>query len=405
MRRIASVSPVLLLMLLSCSGKKPVDQDDEAKSAPKQVEKPSDEASVQLDAAAQQRAGIRTEVLTARSIVPETIAYGHLEEDPATTFVLRAPIAGILRAADGHAWPRIGEHVEAASLVGAIEPRFTPSERIGLNTQLTAARSELTSATASVNAARAAYERARLLNADSKNVADRIVQDSEAHLRSEEARAKSAGETVQVLEASLATTGVAPVRSLNAERAGDVVEVLAQPGEAIEPGSPILRLARLDLLLARVDVPIGDRILPAATQARIVPAGYEEQSPLRAERVAVSGAVDPHAQGIPLLFRVSGTRFGLRPGLAVTAYLPSAGAVRSGFIIPQAAVARMGGKAYVYVETAPTKFERRVISLDQPTGEGYVAASDFKGGERIVTVGAQSLLSEEFKSQMTTDEQ
>jgi hypothetical protein len=74
-------------------------------------------------------------------------------------------------------------------------------------------------------------------------------------------------------------------------------------------------------------------------------------------------------------------------------------------MIPQAAVVRMGGKAYVYVETGPTKFERRLVSLDEPTGEGYVSTSGFNAGDRIVTVGAQSLLSEEFKSQMRTDEQ
>ncbi|MGH9663448.1 MAG: efflux RND transporter periplasmic adaptor subunit, partial [Bryobacteraceae bacterium] len=391
--------------LLGC-GKKEQDEGEDAKKAVKQTEKTwAKEGLVQLDGAAQKRAGILTEGLAARRITPEIVAYGHLEEDPSTTFVLRAPVAGTLEGTTGHAWPRIGEHLETGAVIGTIEPRFTPSERIGMNTQLTAARSDLASATASVPAAQAAYERARKLNADNKNVADRIVQEAEAQLRTEQARAKSASETVQALEGSLGSAGVAASRPLKADRAGDVVEILAQPGEVIEPGSPILRLTRLDLLLARVDVPVGDRVAPNLLRARIVPAGYEDQPPFNAERIAVSGAVDPRAQGIPLLFRVSGTRFGLRPGLAVTAYLPAATSAGSGLIIRQASIVRMGGRSYVYVQVGPTKFERRPVSLDQLTTGGYAVGSGFTAGDRVVMVGAQSLLSEEFKSQMTTDEQ
>jgi multidrug efflux system membrane fusion protein len=88
----------------------------------------------------------------------------------------------------------------------------------------------------------------------------------------------------------------------------------------------------------------------------------------------------------------------------VTAYLPTAALGRSGIVIPQAAVVRTGGKAYVYLQTGPSKFERRQVSLDQPTAEGYIVTSAFAVGDRIVTIGAQSVLSEEFKSQLKEDE-
>jgi RND family efflux transporter MFP subunit len=405
MRRMLTAWPVLLLVFGGCGGNKGLDKDEAAKPATTQVEKASaDQSLVELDAAAQQRAGIRTQILAMKNVAPEIVAYGRLEEDTAGSFALRAPISGTLRVATGRAWPRIGEHLELGRIVGLIEPRFTPTERVGFNTQLTAARSELSGSTASISAARAAYERARLLNADNKNVADRVVQETEAHLRSEEARAKSAAATVEVLEASLTSAGVSAPRTLSTERDGDVAEVLAQPGESVEPGVPILRIARLDILLARIDVPVGDPVAPNLVNARIVPAGHEEQPPLNAERVAVSAAIDPRAQGVSLLFRLLGTRFGLRPGLAVTAYLPTAAVGRSGIVIPQAAVVRTGGKAYVYLQTGSSKFERRQVPLDQPTTEGYIVTSGFAAGDYIVTTGAQSLLSEEFKSQLKEDE-
>lgn len=406
MSRILIAWPVMFLVLAGCGGSKGPDKDDAVKPAAKQTAKKAsaDQASVELDAAAQQRAGIRTQVLAMKSVAPEIVAYGRLEEDPAGSFALRAPISGTLRVATGRVWPRIGEHVNAGRIVGMIEPRFTPGERIGFNTQLTVARSELSASTASVSAARAAFERARLLNADNKNVADRVVQEAEAHLRSEEARAKSAVETVQALDASLTSAGASAARTLTTDRYGDVVEILAQPGESVEPGTSILRIARLDTLLARIDVPVGDPVAPNFVRARIAPTGQEEQTPLNAERVAVSAAIDPRAQGVSLLFRLVGTRFGLRPGLAVTAYLPTSAGGRPGIVIPQAAVVRTGGKAYVYVQTGPSKFERREVAVDQPTTEGYIVTSGFAAGDRVVITGVQSVLSEEFKSQLKEDE-
>ena len=40
---------------------------------------------------------MKTEPLTAATRQPETVAYGVLQEDPAQTFTLRAPVAGVLR--------------------------------------------------------------------------------------------------------------------------------------------------------------------------------------------------------------------------------------------------------------------------------------------------------------------
>ena len=51
-------------------------------------------------------------------------------------------------------------------------PRFTLSDR------LATARAEVESSTAALAAARAALDRARTLNADDKNVSDRVMQEA-----------------------------------------------------------------------------------------------------------------------------------------------------------------------------------------------------------------------------------
>src|SRR6516225_12195011 len=55
------------------------------------------EITVRFDRETQRRMDIRTEPLAAVTKRKEIAAYGHLEEDPARSFVLRSPSAGTIR--------------------------------------------------------------------------------------------------------------------------------------------------------------------------------------------------------------------------------------------------------------------------------------------------------------------
>lgn len=297
----------------------------------------------------------------------------------------------------------MGEHLAGGAVVGTIQPRFTPAERLSLNSQLTTAKSEFTASTASVSAARSAYERAKILNTDNKNVSDQVLQDAAARLQAEESRYRAANQTVGQIEASLQSADPAGSRRLVVERGGEVVELIAQPGESIEPGAPILRVAKLNQLLARIDIPVGQHVPASVTTARIVPVGFENQ-PILATRIAVALAsgtpMQGQAQGEAFLFRLESSRFGLRPGAAVTAYIDLAGSPQAGVIIPQSAIVRFQGSGFAYAQTAANQFVRKQVPLDRPADESYFTTENFQPGDRVVTAGAQALLSEEFKSQI-----
>jgi len=363
---------------------------------------PNGDPIVRLEPAAQTRIGIRTQALEAPSIEPEVVAFGRLEEDPARVFVLRAPVAGTLHVAAGRDWPRLGEVLADNAIAGTIEPRLAPADRIALTNQLASARADLTASTSSAAAARAAHERARVLNADNKNVSDRAVEEAAARLAEEEAKVKTATDTVQLLENSLRSTGSTSASALRVERGGEIVELLAQPGEAVEPGAPILRVAKLDRLLARVDVPVGDHIPPSVRTARIFAVGFEDR-PIAAERVAQTAKAEPAAPGQSFFFRLAANALDLRPGVAVTARIPVPGTERKGVVIPAAAVVRVGGKTYAFTQTGPNEFVRKELPVDQPVDGGFLAATNFASGDRVVVQGAQLLLSEEFKSQVAAE--
>ena len=368
---------------------------EEAVAAPAHIERnAAGETVVKLDRESLERAGIRAEAVAAAELDPEVAAYGRLQEDPSAGFVLRAPLAGTLRAVEGRSWPAVGEELPDGALAGLLEPRLAPAERIALMERLAAARAETVAAQASLTAARAAHDRARTLNADNKNVSDRALQEADARLRGEEARGAAAGETLRVLEAALRQPAATP---LALARGGEVVEVLAQPGEAVESGQALLRVARFQTLLARVDVPAGEAVAPGVISARIVALGHEQRW-MRAERVALGAAVDAATQGQPFLFRIDAKGLPLRPGLAVTAYLRAPGPRRKGVLLPRSAVVLTEGRSWVYLRAAEGVFVRRAVTLERSVQGGWFVPAGLAAGEHVVTAGAQALLSEESKS-------
>jgi hypothetical protein len=377
-------------------------QEGAAIEPPAKVGVDDGDPTVTLDEATQKRMDIKVEAVSATARRRRVVAYGALEEDPAQSFVLRAPAPGTIQLGAGEAWPDVGQTVADAANLGAVEPRLAPTDRATLGDRLASARAEARSSRAALNQAQSALARARELNADNKNVSDRVVQEAEARVATEQARLEGAEQSTSLLAAALTSNREASV-PLELPRGGVVIEVMAHPGESVESGAPILRVARFGTLLARVDVPLGDTVAPGLASAVIAPLGYETR-PLAGERVGLAAAVDPKTQGQPLVFRVRDASGALRPGLAVTAYLETPGAARKGAIVPGSAVVWHMGKSWVYAQTGPDKFARREVALEDPAAGGWFTTS-LDSDDKVVTRGAQMLLSEEFKSQIRVEDE
>jgi multidrug efflux pump subunit AcrA (membrane-fusion protein) len=396
-----AVAAVVLVLFTGCQSK-PDNQSDKPDSHAASNDKSNDksrdddEPGVTLKSDAQARAGLRTESLTERPLHPELIAYGKLLADPAGSFVIRASSSGTLRASRER-WPAIGQNIPTGTAIGSIEPRLAPSDRVSLNTQLSTARADLNASHTSVSAAQTAYDRARALNADNKNVSDRAVQEAASKLAAEQAREAGLRTSVATLERATSASGLEG-QPVTADQGGEVTEALAQPGEWVEQGAPIFRLQRFDRLLARVNLAVGDN-LPSGVPALIVPAGYENMAPLPAASVGVAAEADAHTQGLPLLFRLDRVFPGLRPGIAVTARFTLPGTTGEGVLVPRSALVQYEGRLWVYLQTKPDRFTRRPVPADLPAANGLLAAHGFAAGDRVVVTGAQTLLSEEFKSQ------
>ena len=222
-------------------------------------------------------------------------------------------------------------------------------------------------------------ERAKQLKKDN-NISERAFQDTETAYRQNLAALMSARFKIET---------------------GWGKRIAAMTGPAVvPPGTARKRALDFDRLAAggcliRIDLPTGER-LSGPKSARIVPLANRVPS-ITAGFFDALPVVDAQTQQQGLLFLNDqpDTADRLIPGEAVTAFVSTSAPPVKGVVIPAAAILRHDGKGSFFVQTGETDFSRREIPLDRPVADGFFTVK-LPPASRIVTVGAQTLLSAEL---------
>lgn len=246
---------------------------------------------------------------------------------------------------------------------------------------------ELAAAKASLNNSQNDYERLVLLNQHDRNVSDRVLIAAEALYKGDIAK-------VQTHEATLDN-----LRHTSLQQWGERLGLGALESQ---PAPVIKALLEYKQVLLRITLPT-QQTQPAAI-LHITPVG-SGLTPIAAQLLASSPQADPLLQGKTYFYTAPAEN--LRAGMRLnTQYLDSANTA-SGVIVPHNAVIWYGGKAWVYHRYDMEKFVREPIHTDMESSNGWFIpeenASGLKSGDAIVTNGAQLLLSEELKYQITNE--
>lgn len=144
-----------------------------------------------------------------------------------------------------------------------------------------------------------------------------------------------------------------------------------------------------------------------AALVRIDTAGGAGQSNLHAATIDLGplgtvGAVilgpartaDPRLQSPGLLARISGPKAGLL-STGLTAPVRISGRTRRGVFVPAAAVLRLSGATWAFVQLHPGTFQRRQLSGTAPAPGGLFVSRGVRVGETIASRGAAALYAAE----------
>jgi biotin carboxyl carrier protein len=206
----------------------------------------------------------------------------------------------------------------------------------------------------------------------------------------------------QQLQAGQEVAQVSDAKPLTVPRSGEVVRVLAQPGEQVAAGQEILVIADFEHPLARL---AWREEAPAAPPRALALSRLGQKGRVTADLVGPAADADPVTRRPAYLYRVRAAWSDARPGTAVEGYVPSTGPSVPGVLVPSAGVVQWEGLAWVYVEQAPGKYLRAPVSTDRPVPGGWIESTGLKPGDRVVTQGAGQLLSEEFRAGITVGEE
>jgi len=241
------------------------------------------------------------------------------------------------------------------------------------------AKMQVQTAQAKLTVARAAFERAKTLNTMSQAVSLAMLQSAEGDFEVNQA-------TLAAAESSLATSAA------SAEQIwGSVL------GRALIEGAPLVEslIARRNYLV-KVTLPPGATVAKPPTAASAEFYGRNEP---QLDFISLATTTDPKIQGASYFYSVP-AESGLLPGMNVAVPVPTE-VIGDGFVVPQSAVIWLQGKAWVYLRRDTDTFARREIAADAPAPDGGYIVRGLPSDARIVVRGAQMLLSEEFRAQVT----
>ncbi|MBN6742117.1 hypothetical protein JKG47_16595, partial [Acidithiobacillus sp. MC6.1] len=145
--------------------------------------------------------------------------------------------------------------------------------------------------------------------------------------------------------------------------------------------------------LLQVTLPFGLRLRAAPAVIRVETG--DASARVDARLISPSPRSDPSIQGETYFYDVPAQN--VRIGMRVTVDLPLAKQAVQGVVIPAAAVLWYANQAWVYLQMDQNRFVRHIISTQAPVSGGWFEM-DLQPGQRVVTQGAQLLLSQELQS-------
>lgn len=355
------VSPMvsIRLIVIACMAILPVAPVVHAENAIKKDAPPL----IAWSASQIQLAGVQTHIVGAGSngAARDAVTFqGTVILPPQATMVVSAPLAGVVQDIG----VGVGQSVRAGQTVARL-----------MSSQLLEWQRDTRQAQSNAKLAQAKLQRDEQLAAEGLIAQVRLQETRNQH----EIAQSIAAERRQAMQLA---GGVAesnqPLLALNAAVAGTVMEVLATPGQRVEMGMPVLRIARAGLLAVELQATLA--------QARTLRVGDSitlEGCRTPARLAAIAPSVNANNQSVVLRADFQSTEPCLRINQFVQASVKSSGNTANTVNtvntvhVPASATVQRDGKAYAFVR--------------KPQGFAPVAVEDVRAGDAIAVQGIAAL--------------
>ncbi len=260
----------------------------------------------------------------------------------------------------------VGDYVSAGSVIA----KLTSIEQAA---QLDAALGQQKETQAMASEAEKAYQRSASMLAK-KLISQAEFDSAQARLKTIQAKAKSAAAAVTSAQANLAYT------TITAPYAGIVVERLVQPGETVNPGTPIMTGVSLQEL--RVNVPIPQRHIGPVRQFQQATILLPNGNTLPASSMRIPPRADTNTHSFKVLIDLSGEHDNLFPGTLVKVQFVNGNQQR--LAVPDNAIVKRGEVTAVYVLGQADSISLRYVRLGEQFNGQTAILAGLSAGETIV---------------------
>ena len=320
-----------------------------------------------------QAAGVRTQKLSAAiSASAGLVLPGTVELPPQATELLSAPLAGVVQQVLVYPGQRINAGEPVARL---LSPELLTWQR------------ELLQAQSQARLASTKLERDEQLHAEGI-ISKLRLQDTRAQHEQAQWAVQERRQALRLVGMDMANAQLQPQMTLRAAVAGTVLEVTAVPGQRLDAGMPVAKIARSGQLVIALQA--------TPEQAQRLRVGDPLTLPgckARARLTAISPQVSASNQSVQVRADFTAAEDCLRVQQFVQAVVGArAGdaATPAGLALPVQSVVRQDGRAYVFVRT-PQGFLASPVELGPENGPQVQVRSGLKGGEEVAVSGTAAL--------------
>ncbi len=320
-----------------------------------------------------QAAGLTTHVVTSSGASPGAglVLQGTVELPAQATELLSTPLVGVVQ----QILVSPGQRVKAGQPVAQLR-----------STELVTWQRELLQAQAQARLAASKLERDEKLYAEGI-IAGLRVQESRTQHELAQLALHERRQMLNMVGVQSASAQLQPVLTVRASASGTVLEVSATPGQKLEAGQPIAKLARGGQLAIALQATPEQA---ANLRVGVWLAVQGCKAPARLTAIVPQVSADNQSVQLRAAFAAAEDCLRVNQFVQATVIPPAGTAAEGGLGIPAQSVVRHAGKAYVFVKTAKG-FVPTPVELAEESGQILRVRSGLQGGETIVLHGTAAL--------------